>query len=257
VSALLEVRGVTKSFGSLRALDGVSMNIESKKLTMVIGPNGSGKTTLVNVIDGQYRPDAGSIIFDGKDITKLAPYERYAAGIARTFQIPSLFWKLSVLENLLVVENGNPGESFAKSLAKSIWVKKEREATDKAFRLLEFLGMKSVADQLAVNLSGGQMKLLEIGRIMMSGAKLALLDEPISGVNPSLAHEIFASILRIRDELEMTFFIIEHRLDIATSYVDDVVAISSGRVIAEGKPEEVLTDPKVVEAYLGQRRTKA
>jgi branched-chain amino acid transport system ATP-binding protein len=248
---LLEVRGVSKSFGSLKALDDVTLGAESRKVSILIGPNGSGKTTLINVASGFYTPDAGSVFFDGKDITGLPPYKRYTQGLARTFQIPNLFWKLTVLENVLVAEGSNPGESFAKSLLKRSWVKKEKESTERAFKLLELLGLYGVWDKQAVNLSGGQMKLLEIGRVLMSGAKMVLLDEPISGVNPTLAHEIFARILRLRDELGITFFIIEHRLDIAMSYVDNVAAMAFGKVIAEGKPETVLTDAKVVEAYLG------
>jgi branched-chain amino acid transport system ATP-binding protein len=248
---LLELKGVTKSFGNLRALDDVTLGAEDKKVSILIGPNGSGKTTLINVASGFYTADAGTVFFDGKDITELPPHKRYALGLARTFQIPNLFWKLTVLENVMVAEGRNPGESFTRSLFKRTWMKREKESTEKAFKLLELLGLYRVWDKPALNLSGGQMKLLEMGRVLMSGAKMILLDEPISGVNPTLAHEIFARILRLRDELGMTFFVIEHRLDIAMSYVDNVAAMAFGKVIAEGKPESVLSDAKVVEAYLG------
>ncbi len=248
---LLEVNDVRKSFGSLHALDGVTLDVEEKKVKILIGPNGSGKTTLINVVSGFYKPESGKVAYSGKDITGLAPYKVYSMGIARTFQIPNLFWKLSVLENVLVAEKGNPGESFVKSLFKRTWVKRESEATERAFALLKLLGLHEQWDKQAFNLSGGQMKLLEIGRALMSGSKLILLDEPISGVNPTLAHEIFVKILKLRDELGVTFLIVEHRLDIALSYVDTVTAMAFGKVVAGGKPEIVLADPKVIEAYLG------
>ncbi len=251
MAELLEVREVTKSFGSLRALDGVSLEVEGKKVTILIGPNGSGKTTLINVISGFYLPDSGSVLLDGKDITGLPPYRLYDLGLARTFQIPSLFWKLTVLENLLAAARRNPGEGFLSSLFKRSWMKQETQAAEKAFRTLELVGLAHVWDKPATNLSGGQMKLLEIGRALMSGARVLLLDEPISGVNPTLAHEIFSKLLRLRDDLGLTFFIVEHRLEVALGYVDHVIAMAYGQVLASGDANKVLNDSRVVEAYLG------
>lgn len=251
MTKLLEVSDLRKSFGNLHALDGVTLEVEEKKVNILIGPNGSGKTTLINCVSGFYRPDSGSVTFGGREITGIAPHKIYAMGIARTFQIPNLFGKLTVLENVLVAEKGNPGESFLKSLFKRTWVKQESDAAQRAFGLLNLLGLSQQWDKQALNLSGGQMKLLEMGRALMSGAQLLLLDEPISGVNPTLAHEIFAKILKLRDELGVTFLIIEHRLDIALSYVDAVTAMAFGKVVAAGKPEMVMADPKVIEAYLG------
>lgn len=248
---LLEVSNVRKSFGNLHALDGVTLDVESKTLTILIGPNGSGKTTLINVIGGLYRPDEGNVFFQGRQITGLPPHKAYKLGIARTFQIPTLFWKLTVLENLLVAEKDNPGESFLKSLLRRFWESSERGAIEKAFKILELVGLSAIWDKPAYNLSGGQMKLLEIARSLMTDARLLLLDEPISGVNPTLAHEIFSRLIRLRDELGITFFVVEHRLDIALSYVDYVVAMALGKVIASGPPERVISDSKVVEAYLG------
>src|SRR5438876_11784627 len=248
---LLEVRDVTKSFGSLRALDGVSLDVEERKVTILIGPNGSGKTTLINVVSGLYRPDSGTVLFEDKDVTGIPPYKLYNMGMARTFQIPALFWKLTVLENLLIAEKGNPGEGFLKSLLGRLWKDKELEATEKASRILDLLGLSRVWNQPAYLLSGGQMKLVEIGRALMSDAKLLLLDEPVSGVNPTLAHEIFGRIIKLRDELGLTFFIVEHRLDIALRYVDQMFAMAMGRVIASGYPDEVMKDRGVIEAYLG------
>jgi len=172
-------------------------------------------------------------------------------GIARTFQIPTLFWKLSVLENVLVAKRGNPGERFVSSLFKRSWMKVEKEAAEDAFKLLQLVGLFEVWDKPAESLSGGQMKLLEIGRCLMSGAKMLLLDEPISGVNPTLAHEIFDKLVRLKVEFGVTFFIIEHRLDIALAYVDSVVAMAFGKLIAAGDPEIIMADQRVIDSYLG------
>jgi branched-chain amino acid transport system ATP-binding protein len=247
----IQVQNVSKSFGSLRAVDDVSIDVEEKKLTILIGPNGSGKTTLINTIAGLYKADAGKVIFDGKDITKVPPYKIYRMGLARTFQIPSLFWNLTVLENAMVAVKDHPGEGFIRSLVRSSWMNKEKETAESAFKILDLVGLYEVWDNPADSLSGGQMKLLEIGRALMSGAKTVLLDEPISGVNPRLAHEIFEKLVSLRTDLGVTFFIIEHRLDIALKYVDLVVAMAYGKIIAAGKPEIVMADPRLIEAYLG------
>ena len=251
MAELLRINEVKKAFGSLRALDGVSFGVGEKEVHILIGPNGSGKTTLINVISGFYKPDSGSVALAGKDITSLPPHKLYAMGVSRTFQIPSLFTKLTLMENVLVAEKGNPGETFTRSILKRSWMKKEAEATERAFAILQLLGLDKLWDRQASTISGGQMKLLELARALMSGAKLILLDEPISGVNPTLAHEIFGRILKLRDELGVTFLIVEHRLEIALSYVDSVTAMALGKVVAAGKPDLVMTDPKVIEAYLG------
>jgi branched-chain amino acid transport system ATP-binding protein len=175
----------------------------------------------------------------------------YRAGIARTFQVPALFSKLNVLENVLVAEKENPGEDFIRAPFKSLWKRPEEASTERAARILELVGLSQQWEKQANTLSGGQMKLLEIGRALMSGADLLLLDEPISGVNPTLAHEIFNTIVRLSKELGVTFLIIEHRLDIALGYVDNVIAMAYGKLISSGSPEAVISDPRVIEAYLG------
>jgi len=238
-------------FGNLHALDDISFGVEDRKVTILIGPNGSGKTTLINVASGLYKPTAGTIVYNGKDITGLEPFKVYRRGLVRTFQIPTLFQKLAVLENVMVAKKDNPGEAFVKSVFKPSWAKAEEETAEQAFRILETVGMMNMWDQPASTLSGGQMKLLEIARALMSGAQTMLLDEPISGVNPTLAHEIFQKILNLRDELGLTFLIVEHRLDIALTYVDSVVAMAYGKLLAMGKPEPVMKDPRVIDAYLG------
>lgn len=247
----LGVKGITKSFGKLKALDGVSLDVSDRSLTILVGPNGSGKTTLINVISGYYMPDGGEVQYLGRRITGMAPHKIYRMGVSRTFQIPSLFLKLTVLEHLLVADKRNPGESFLGSLSKGTWRKAESASVEKASRILQMVGLAKVWDSPASNLSGGQLKLVEIGRALMSDAKMLLLDEPVSGVNPTLAHEIFSRLVSLRDDLGVTFLIVEHRLDIALSYVDSVVAMALGSIIAEGKPENVMVDHKVIEAYLG------
>lgn len=251
MSHILELENVSKYFGSLRAMDGVSFGVAEKSVTILIGPNGSGKTTLINVVGGYYKPDSGHVIYQGRDVTGLAPHEVYKKGIVRTFQIPALFWKMTVLENVMVAKKGNPGEAFSKSVIKGMWKNVEQETAEQAFRVLEEVGLVPVWDQLANSLSGGQMKLLEIGRALMSGAKTILMDEPISGVNPTLAHTIFSTLLNLREQYGITFLFVEHRLDIALSYVDDVIAMAYGKILAVGKPTEVMSDSRIIEAYLG------
>jgi branched-chain amino acid transport system ATP-binding protein len=248
---ILRVSDVRKSFGRLHAVDGVSFSLEPGKITILIGPNGSGKTTLVNVISGYYKPDQGEVFYMSKKITGWPPHRIYRAGIARTFQIPSLFLKLNVIENVLTAEKENPGESFLRAPFKRMWDRQEQVSTERAARILDLLGLSALWNKQASTLSGGQMKLLEMGRALMSGAKVLLLDEPISGVNPTLAHEIFNALTKSRSELGVTFLIIEHRLDIALGYVDHAIAMAYGKIIASGPSKNVINDPTVIEAYLG------
>ncbi|MEM1665972.1 MAG: ABC transporter ATP-binding protein [Nitrososphaerota archaeon] len=248
---ILKVRDVRKCFGGLVALSGVSMDVEKNTLTILIGPNGSGKTTLINLVTGVYKPDGGGIFFDDTDITGLPSHEIFKLGISRTFQIPQPFRKLTVLENLLTVYPGNPGEGFASALKRSEWRKFEEKAVEKAFELLKFLRLDHLWDQEAEKLSGGQLKLLEVGRALMADTKLLIMDEPIAGVNPVLAHEIFKTLRKLKDEKNLTILIVEHRLDIALRYVDYVYVMAAGSMIASGKPEEVVSDRRVIDAYLG------
>ena len=251
MATALETDKVCKSFGGVVALDEASIAVDTSSVTMIIGPNGSGKTTLINVISGYYKPDRGRVMFNGNDITSWPPHKIYRAGIVRTFQIPALFQKLTVLENLLVSARSHPGENPVNALFKIKWVKKEEELVDKAFKLLELLNLSHLWNQPVSKLSGGQMKLVELGRTLMSDPKVILLDEPIAGINPRLAHEIFEHILNLRKELNTTFLVVEHRLDVALRYVDKVYAMHRGRIIVEGGPNEVVSHPKVIESYLG------
>ena len=249
-SHIIETRGIVKTFGGLRALDGVDIKVQRGSLTLLIGPNGSGKTTLINVIGGVYKPDAGQVIYEGEDITGLPPHEIYHKGIVRTFQIPRLFKNLIVTENLATAKRGNPGENVYLAPLKSRWIDfetktiRESMITELKLKILHMWNRKSS------ELSGGQMKLVEIGRSLMAGARLVLMDEPAAGVNPTLAHQIFAMLKEMTRGLGITFLIVEHRLEIAAEYADYVIAMARGKVISEGKPNEVMTDPVVVKSYL-------
>jgi branched-chain amino acid transport system ATP-binding protein len=251
MSTLLDIQSVSKSFGGVKALDNVDVKVTEKQVALMIGPNGSGKTTLINVVSGFYAPDEGRIFFEGREITNQPPHRICKLGLVRTFQIPSLFTRLTVLENLLVASKINRGESFLKAPFTGYWIKDEEENLDKALRILQLLKLDHLWDARASNLSGGQMKLLEIGRSLMSDAKMLLLDEPISGVNPTLAHEIFTHILNLRDKLGLTFLIIEHRLDLALPYADFIYVLAYGKLITQGEKDKVLQDAQVIGAYLG------
>lgn len=248
---ILSISGVTKHFGGLNVLDGIDMELEQGKLYQLIGPNGSGKTTLINVVSGLLQPDSGKIVFDGKDITKKGLFDTYKTGLVRTWQIPQPFNSLTTLENFLISSSGNSGESFLIAPLKSKWQSDEKKITEKSEDIMEMVGLAEQKETQSQNLSGGQQKLLELGRAMMSGASMILMDEPIAGVNPTLAHEIFEKIAKICKEQKITFLIVEHRLDIALQYADYVFAMNQGKIIAKGSSDEVITHPKVVESYLG------
>jgi branched-chain amino acid transport system ATP-binding protein len=247
----LAVKGIRKTFGGLVALDNVSLRLKKDNMTILIGPNGSGKTTLVNCITGFYKPDAGKVLFFGEDITGWPSYKVYEAGLVRTFQIPKPFQKLTVLENLLTAYRKHPGESFLKALSRKSWIEEEKKAREKAFEFLRLLDIDHLWDRPATELSGGQMKLLEAGRALMSGAKTILMDEPAAGIYPKLAHEVFKKLTEAKEKLGVCFLIIEHRLELILPYVDYAFAMANGKIIANGKPEEVLSDSLVIESYLG------
>lgn len=248
----LRTENITKRFGGLIALKRVSIEVPSKRIVMLIGPNGSGKTTLINVISGMYKPESGKVLFDKNEITGLPPHKIYSLGIVRTFQIPSLFLKLTVLENLLIAAKDQLGEKITSAiLNRKKWIKQEEKLVEKAFEILDLLTLSSMWNRKASELSGGQMKLLEIGRALMSDPKVVLMDEPVAGVNPKLAHNIMDHVTGIRDKLGLSFLIVEHRLDIVLDYVDYVYAMHRGKVISRGIPTEVVSDPAVIESYLG------
>ncbi len=255
MSTLLEVRDVAKYFGGVKALDGVSLTVPERGLIGLIGPNGSGKTTLFNVITGFYVPDRGSVLFrESNDLVRidgLNPNEVFKKGIVRTFQIPRLFNSLTVLENLLVTPLGQKGESPVRALFRNSWSKQERELASKAIELLKTFNMLHYVNSKISELSAAHIKMLETIRGLMTPAKLYLLDEPAAGVDYAMARELFTYVKKLRDEHNLTFFIIEHRLEILMEYVDYVYVLHNGKLLSEGKPQEVISDPKVIEAYIG------
>jgi branched-chain amino acid transport system ATP-binding protein len=248
---ILSISGITKHFGGLNVLDGIDMNLEQGKLYQLIGPNGSGKTTLINVISGLLQPESGKIIFDGIDISGKGLYETYKTGLVRTWQIPQPFATLTTLENLQISSAGNSGESFLIAPLKSKWQDDEKQITEKAESVMDMVNLTEQKETQSQNLSGGQQKLLELGRAMMSGASLILMDEPIAGVNPTLAHQIFEKISQICKKQKITFLIVEHRLDIALEYAEYVFAMNQGKIIAKGDPDDVIKNSTVVESYMG------
>ena len=250
--SILSISGITKNFGGLTVLDGIDMEIKQGKLYQLIGPNGSGKTTLINVVSGLLKPDDGKIIFDGIDITQKGLFDTYKTGLVRTWQIPQPFNTLTTMENFLISSSGNAGESFLIAPLKSKWKNDEKRIADRAMEIMEMVSLVEKKDTISQNLSGGQQKLLELGRAMMSDASMILMDEPIAGVNPTLAHEIFDKISSLCKKQKITFLIVEHRLDIALQYADHVFAMNRGKIIAQGSSDDVIKHPKVMESYLGE-----
>ncbi len=252
----------TKHFGGLRAVDGASLAIETGTITGLIGPNGAGKTTLFNVIAGHYKPTSGKVLLDGQDISGLSPHELFAKGLLRTFQIAHEFSTLSVRENLMMVPGNQSGESLIQTWTNSAKVAEEEEKVRaKANEVIEFLEIPHVADELAGNLSGGQKKLLELGRTMMVDAKIVFLDEVGAGVNRTLLNTIGDAIIRLNKERGYTFCMIEHDMDFISRLCDPVICMAEGKVLAQGTAEEVKNNEEVIEAYLGtglkNKETKA
>ncbi len=250
--ALLRIRGVRKSFGGLRAVDGATLDVRKGGITGLIGPNGSGKTTLFNTVLGIYQPEEGSIYLDSERIDGLPPHVVYAKGLANAFQIPRLFRQLSVLDNMLLAARGNKGEGFLQGLLlKARWQRKEAELAEKALGILRLLELEGLALAPAGEISGGQMKLLEIGRALMADPMLVLLDEPAAGVNPVLGRKIYERIEELCSQ-GLSFFIIEHRLEILFDFANWVYLMEKGRVVAEGSPAEIVNSPVFYEVYLGE-----
>ncbi len=249
--SILSISGIKKSFDGNQVLDGVDMELDAGKVYQLIGPNGCGKTTLINIITGLLEPDEGKITFEGKDITHKGLFDTYKAGLIRTWQTPQPFRDLTALENFMVAGPGNSGESFVYAPARPKWRKDEERLLKMTEEVSSKIKLFDKSMTLSGNLSGGQQKLLELGKTMMSGAKLVMLDEPIAGVNPKLAVDIFERIAETCRSEGITFLFIEHRLDIALSYTDKVFALNQGKVIAQGTSEEVMNHPEVIESYLG------
>ena len=253
-SNILQVKNLYKSFGGLKAISDCSLKIKKGSITGIIGPNGSGKTTLFNLISGNLKSSQGTVLFNNEDITNIPSYELFSKGVLRTFQIAHEFTNLTVLENLMMVPGGQSGEKLVNALFKPSLVKKEEiKVKEKALNVIEFLNLKHLSNELAGNLSGGQKKLLELGRTMMVDAKLVLLDEVGAGVNRTLLKDIGSAILRLNKEQGYTFCMIEHDMEFISRLCDPVIVLAEGSVLFEGSPNEVKKDEKVIESYLGRR----
>lgn len=248
---LLSVRGVSKWFGGIAAVDGVTFDVEEGSITALIGPNGAGKSTLFNVVTGFLRADRGDVALEGHPIFGRSPHTIARRGMVRTFQLTKALSVMSVLDNMLLGNGRNPGERLALAALRPWWRHSERQARERALSLLDVFGLGAKADEYAGTLSGGQRKLLELARALMLEPRLLLLDEPLAGVNRTLGRSLLEHIERVRAESGITILMVEHDMDVVMRHSDRVVVMADGRVVAIGPPSEVRVDERVVAAYLG------
>ena len=250
---ILQIENLSKYFGGLAAVSDCSLKIKKGSITGIIGPNGSGKTTLFNLIAGNLKSSQGKVLFNNEDVTDVPSYELFSKGILRTFQIAHEFTNLSVLENLMMVPANQSGEKLMTALLKPSLVRTEELAVkQKAQDVVDFLNLTHLSNELAGNLSGGQKKLLELGRTMMVDAKLVLLDEVGAGVNRTLLKEIGSAILRLNKEKGYTFCMIEHDMEFISRLCNPVIVMAEGSVLFEGTSDEVKNNEQVIESYLGR-----
>ncbi|MEW5422408.1 ABC transporter ATP-binding protein [Amorphus sp. 3PC139-8] len=253
---MIRIEDVSLSFGGIRAVDGCSFDVEEGSITGLIGPNGAGKSTLFNIVAGVLKPDSGRILFEGEDITGQPPHRLFHRGLVRTFQIPHEFYRMTVRENLMLVPPHQRGENLFASWFQWGQVRRQdAEVLDKVDEVLDFLNLSHVADNLAGALSGGQKKLLDLGRTMMTDARMVLLDEPGAGVNRTLLGAITTAIRRLNEERGYTFCLIEHDMDVIADLCDPIVVMAQGSVLTKGTMAEIRANEAVREAYLGHADT--
>lgn len=248
---ILSARGLVKHFGGIHAVDGMDLDVRRGSLTALIGPNGAGKSTCFNCLSGYYPVDAGTVMFEGRDVTRQPMYRLARRGLVRTFQLTRALERMTVLENLMLAPPGQAGEKLRGSLLWWRTRRDERRLQDEADQALGFFKLSHLADEYAGALSGGQKKLLDLARALMVQPTMMLLDEPMAGVNPSLGKQIMGRIEQLRQERGMTFLIVEHDMETVFGFCDPVIVMADGRKLAEGPPETVRNDPVVQEAYLG------
>jgi branched-chain amino acid transport system ATP-binding protein len=249
---ILEAEGVVKSFGGVRAVNGATMDVREGSITALIGPNGAGKTTLFNVLTGFYRGDAGSVRFLGRSIIRRPPHAIARLGMVRTFQITKALSRMPVIDNMMLAAPEQPGERLVNVVLRAGRMRRrEQEVREQALELLEVFDLAKLADDYAGTLSGGQRKLLELARALMTRPRLLLLDEPMAGINPTLGRRLLDHMRSLRAEQGVTFLFIEHDMEVVMNHSERVIVMAEGRVIADGTPREVRRDQAVIDAYLG------
>jgi branched-chain amino acid transport system ATP-binding protein len=249
----LEIEGLRKSFGGITAVDGASFHVESGTLTGLIGPNGAGKSTTFNLITGMFDPDEGTVTFNDEDITGMEPHAIANKGLVRTFQIARELEDMTVLENMMLAPKGQRGEKLWRSVTPGVRddvVAQEEELLERVWDVLEFFDIDHIADEYAGNLSGGQRKLLEMARALLTDPDMLLLDEPFAGVNPSLEKRLLEHIHALKDQ-GYTFLLVEHDMDLIMENCEHVIVLHQGRVLTEGTPADIKSNEDVIEAYLG------
>ena len=253
MASSLEVDGLTKRFGGLVALNKCTLTVEEGTITGLIGPNGAGKTTLFNVITGFYKPEEGQILYNGDEIQGLPPHEIFRKGIVRTFQVSRELKNMTVFENLKLVPANQPGEDFWNAWFRPNKVGgREEEISRRAEEVMDYVDLTRLKDEKASNLSGGQKKLLELGRTMMADPDMILLDEPGAGINPTLMKKLSNYIVSLKEEQGITFLLIEHDMDLVMNLCEPIIVLSSGEKLMEGTAAEVQKDKEVLDAYLGR-----
>jgi len=250
--AIFEAEGVVKRFGGIRAVDGATMSVREGSITALIGPNGAGKTTFFNLITGFYKPDGGSAEFAGNRVLGRPPYAIARLGMVRTFQITKALSRMPVIDNMMLAAPDQPGEHLRNVVFRpGPTRRREREVREQAGELLDVFNLGKLADHYAGTLSGGQRKLLELARALMTKPRLLLLDEPMAGINPTLGRRLLDHMQTLRREEGVTFLFVEHDMEVVMNHSDRVVVMAEGRVIADGEPHEVRENQKVIDAYLG------
>jgi len=249
---IFEADGVVKRFGGIRAVDRASLGVREGSITALIGPNGAGKTTFFNVITGFYRPDGGTASFGGRQVLGRPPYTIARLGMVRTFQITKALARMPVIDNMMLGAPDQPGERLLNVIFRpGAWRRRESEVREQAMELLEVFNLTQLAGAYAGTLSGGQRKLLELARALMTQPRFLLLDEPMAGINPTLGRRLLDHMQRLRAQEGVTFLFIEHDMEVVMNHADRVIVMAEGRVIADGEPHEVRADPAVINAYLG------
>lgn len=249
--SILVADNVVRRFGGLTAVDVDHVEIPRGKITALIGPNGAGKTTFFNLLTGFDRPDSGSWTFNDRELAGVAAYKVARLGMVRTFQLTKVLAKLPVIENMRLAATGQRGERFWSAPWAALWRGQENDITDRAYEILERFKLKEKADDFAGSLSGGQRKLLEMARALMVNPELVMLDEPMAGVNPALKQSLLGHVKSLREE-GMTVLFVEHDMDMVRDISDHVIVMAQGRIVSQGSPDDVMGDPRVIDAYLGE-----